>query len=241
MAGFHRLREALSPVSDEESYYSLVACELESGEIRKGLWAKALAKNSMNHDVARGQYVELRVEQLKRSMPGPWKSVRGVVRIEEEMAALRTRLREVQAELEGIPRGLEAAQAELRVLRGEGEQHTAHERHRANQRIGGMALGFGGVLIPALALGQSTSMYIVIALICGLLGYATAELLGSNEARDVGAARWRTRLDSAQNAPNEMGNRAKILEVEEQRIRAELERQSRKLSDVVERLVRGVA
>ncbi|MFC2085685.1 hypothetical protein ACFLRO_00575 [Bacteroidota bacterium] len=50
----------------DEHFYALVADELESEQLDKGTWTKAIAKNGFDKDRARATYVELRVEQLKK-------------------------------------------------------------------------------------------------------------------------------------------------------------------------------
>ncbi|MEH6628772.1 MAG: hypothetical protein V7739_20210 [Motiliproteus sp.] len=49
----------------EERLYEIVMDELSSGNMRKGLWAKALAKSNGNHEQAKSKYIEFRVESLK--------------------------------------------------------------------------------------------------------------------------------------------------------------------------------
>ena len=49
----------------EERLYEIVMDELESGNVRKGIWGKALAKSNGNDNQARSNYLELRVESLK--------------------------------------------------------------------------------------------------------------------------------------------------------------------------------
>lgn len=49
----------------EEKLYELVLDELESGDICRGIWAKAVAKSNGNDSQANSKYLELRVESLK--------------------------------------------------------------------------------------------------------------------------------------------------------------------------------
>ncbi len=49
----------------EERLYEMVMDELESGNVRKGIWGKALAQSNGNDNQARSKYLELRVESLK--------------------------------------------------------------------------------------------------------------------------------------------------------------------------------
>lgn len=49
----------------EERLYEMVMDELETGNIRKGIWAKAVAKSNGNDNQAKSKYLELRVESLK--------------------------------------------------------------------------------------------------------------------------------------------------------------------------------
>lgn len=59
-----RLNSAKSRLVDER-LYELVMDELESGKIRRGVWAKALAKSNGSESQAQSKYLELRVESLK--------------------------------------------------------------------------------------------------------------------------------------------------------------------------------
>jgi hypothetical protein len=49
----------------EERLYEMVMDELETGNMRRGIWAKAVAKSNGNDNQARSKYLELRVESLK--------------------------------------------------------------------------------------------------------------------------------------------------------------------------------
>lgn len=49
----------------EERLYEMVMDELDSGNIRKGIWGKSLATSNGNDNQARSKYLELRVESLK--------------------------------------------------------------------------------------------------------------------------------------------------------------------------------
>lgn len=49
----------------EEAYYDQVAQELESGQVRAGLWAKAFADASGDTSRARARYIKLRAASLK--------------------------------------------------------------------------------------------------------------------------------------------------------------------------------
>ena len=50
---------------DEERLYERAADELASGEIRKGLWVKALSDVNGNEEAAKARYIKLRVAQYK--------------------------------------------------------------------------------------------------------------------------------------------------------------------------------
>ena len=50
---------------EEEKLYELAMDELDSGNVRRGAWAKAVAKSNGNDNQARSKYLELRVESLK--------------------------------------------------------------------------------------------------------------------------------------------------------------------------------
>jgi cell division protein FtsX len=51
---------------DDEVFYEAVADELQSGNLRKGLWTKALTRALNDQTLARVYYIEVRVEQLKQ-------------------------------------------------------------------------------------------------------------------------------------------------------------------------------
>lgn len=48
----------------EERLYEIAVQEIERGEQRKGLWAKALADANFDHDGAKARYLKLRVQSL---------------------------------------------------------------------------------------------------------------------------------------------------------------------------------
>ena len=49
----------------EEQLYEIVAIEIDQGVLRPGLWAKAFAKSNGEENVAKANYIELRVQSLK--------------------------------------------------------------------------------------------------------------------------------------------------------------------------------
>jgi hypothetical protein len=49
----------------EEKLYEMAIDELGNGNVRKGIWAKAIAKSNGNKDQERSKYLDLRVESLK--------------------------------------------------------------------------------------------------------------------------------------------------------------------------------
>ena len=51
---------------EEEDLFQLAAEELESGQIRKGLWIKALTEVSGDERAAKANYIKLRVDQFKQ-------------------------------------------------------------------------------------------------------------------------------------------------------------------------------
>jgi uncharacterized protein YoaH (UPF0181 family) len=53
---------------EEELLYEYVASELEQGDLRKGLWTKALAESSFNDGAAKAKYVLMRVDSLRAEM-----------------------------------------------------------------------------------------------------------------------------------------------------------------------------
>jgi len=50
---------------EEELLFEYVALELENGELRKGLWTKALAECNFDERNAKAKYVNLRVDALR--------------------------------------------------------------------------------------------------------------------------------------------------------------------------------
>ena len=48
----------------EERLYEIVADEMEKGDIRQGLWAKAFSLSSGDEQAAKSKYIELRVDSL---------------------------------------------------------------------------------------------------------------------------------------------------------------------------------
>jgi len=51
----------------DEAFYERVAAEVANGEIRPGLWAKAIAQSNGSKDLARSRYIQLRVQQLQEA------------------------------------------------------------------------------------------------------------------------------------------------------------------------------
>lgn len=49
----------------EEQLYEQVSHEIQRGELKPGLWAKALAKSSGNNEAAKSHYIEFRVQAIK--------------------------------------------------------------------------------------------------------------------------------------------------------------------------------
>lgn len=54
----------MTSMHEDEKYYEAVVKELESGNPRPGLWAKAFAESSGNEVAARALYIKLRAQQL---------------------------------------------------------------------------------------------------------------------------------------------------------------------------------
>ncbi|MDB4285614.1 hypothetical protein N9903_01775 [bacterium] len=50
---------------EDEGLYELVARELQAGNLRMGLWTKALGKSMGDEVLAKSLYIEARVEQLR--------------------------------------------------------------------------------------------------------------------------------------------------------------------------------
>ena len=53
---------------EEERLYERAADELASGEIRKGLWVRALSDVNGNEEAAKARYIKLRVAQYKEEI-----------------------------------------------------------------------------------------------------------------------------------------------------------------------------
>lgn len=66
MGLFDSIKNAISGGgADDEVYYEAVALEISSGNIRPGLWVKALAETGYQEHKAKARYIQLRVEVLK--------------------------------------------------------------------------------------------------------------------------------------------------------------------------------
>jgi hypothetical protein len=52
----------------EEALYAAVGEELRQGNIRQGLWAKALAEEGYDKQKAKARYLKLRVRSLRKEM-----------------------------------------------------------------------------------------------------------------------------------------------------------------------------
>lgn len=52
----------------EEGIYEVVAEEIQAGQMRAGLWAKALAETQGDEKRAKAKYIEFRVQSLKDEM-----------------------------------------------------------------------------------------------------------------------------------------------------------------------------
>lgn len=53
----------------DEAYYAAALKELEGGEVRQGLWAKALSESAMDEKKAKAAYIRLRAGILKKERP----------------------------------------------------------------------------------------------------------------------------------------------------------------------------
>lgn len=56
------------PSTTDEEYYALVSEEISSGQIRPGLWAKALANCEYDETKAKAIYLKMRVKTLKEEL-----------------------------------------------------------------------------------------------------------------------------------------------------------------------------
>ena len=81
--------------SQDEYFYSLAIEELKSGSFSQALWDKALAKSNFDETQAKGEYVELRVEQFKDEM---LEGVENEIKIED----MQVRLDDYKNDIEEI-------------------------------------------------------------------------------------------------------------------------------------------
>ena len=80
-----RFRNILTGPQSDEALYEFVVDELQSGDVRKGLWAKALAAEDFDQGRARGAYVRMRVAHLRRNQ-------KKLQRLSSELAVAQTAL-----------------------------------------------------------------------------------------------------------------------------------------------------
>lgn len=66
----------------DEKYYEVTATEIASGNVRPGLWAKALSESSGNEAKTQARYIQLRVGQLKTEHGAINEFVRDIAAIE---------------------------------------------------------------------------------------------------------------------------------------------------------------
>jgi hypothetical protein len=74
---------------NDEEYYACAAAEIANGEVRQGLWAKALAETGYDGQRARARYLKLRVKALKVEVAEGRRLVRGQERAMERQAEER--------------------------------------------------------------------------------------------------------------------------------------------------------
>lgn len=94
----------------EETLYAAVLKEIESGQRRDGLWAKALAGSGMDSTRAQAQYIKLRVQALK-----------------DEVALFKAGYEREQLEEKEKYRALDKARENERL---EGEKRREEEKER---------------------------------------------------------------------------------------------------------------
>ena len=66
MSVFDHVRNVVSGPQSDEVLYELVVDELEAGNLRKGLWAKACALEGFDDAKAKASYIKMRVAHLRR-------------------------------------------------------------------------------------------------------------------------------------------------------------------------------
>ena len=65
MGWFQSKEEELAALRLDEQVYATVSNEISSGEVRPGLWAKAVAEASGDLRKAQDKYIKLRVSQIR--------------------------------------------------------------------------------------------------------------------------------------------------------------------------------
>lgn len=83
-------------MDEEEGLYGIVAEEIERGEVRTGLWAKALAEERYDKQRAKARYMRLRLRSLREELRAEQARKRNVERVQEEQQ-LQIQIRELDS------------------------------------------------------------------------------------------------------------------------------------------------
>jgi hypothetical protein len=77
MGILNKLKEMfLQPSIDDADYYAHIAREIDAGQMRDGLWAKALAESDYDDGKARGLYMRMAVAALKQEQARNQKDIK---------------------------------------------------------------------------------------------------------------------------------------------------------------------
>ena len=76
-------------IGNDEAYYAHAAAEIADGQVRPGLWAKALAETGYDDKLARARYLKLRVRTMKAEVAEGRRLVREQERAMEQQPAPR--------------------------------------------------------------------------------------------------------------------------------------------------------
>ena len=117
----------------EEQLYAQAAEEVASGQIRQGLWAKAIAETGGDEAVAKGHYLKLRVEIMKAEA-----EVTDYVRKQAAREADKAGARDSHFTAAGTNSKLTDIEMARRFLHGEGYKVKAQAgKFRVNEPAGG--------------------------------------------------------------------------------------------------------
>lgn len=153
-------------MDSEEALYAAVGEELRQGQIRQGLWAKALAEEGYDEQRAKAKYLKLRVRSLRNE-------------IADAEAQERLRVREQQKQQRE-----QAMQGRLHSLEWEFAQLTHLQKSRSRIQFVGFWLAFAvGTATIFLNLNEGGTgvlgrlfLAAMIGLLGGVAGFVLAEV-----------------------------------------------------------------